>query len=76
MTAKDIESVMKNAQTSINHRQSASGSLHVPNGRLNRNLFFNLKKRISSSSLCVEMNEQSARIIQRTTATLERINND
>ena len=35
MTAKDIESVMKNAETSINHRQSASGSLHVPN-RLNR----------------------------------------
>ena len=44
MTAKDIESVMKNAQTSINHRQSASGSLHVPNGRLNRNISSILKR--------------------------------
>merc|ERR1711978_522293 len=56
MTAKDIESVMKNAETSINHRQSASGSLHVPN-RLNSLQGFNGLPRPSNVSIMTSMSE-------------------
>jgi len=58
MTAKDIESVMKNAETSINHRQSASGSLHVPN-RLNSLQGFNNMPRPSNVSMLSTMTSLS-----------------